>query len=259
MGGTSKSFNSVNLIGCRVAGKPVYTPAYMPANGGDMVRQKLTFTVYQNLRNDKTSKFKITVWGKLADICARSCGTGKELNISGRLNSFQGKVPMPGQVDGQPVQWVCDAAGNPITVEKVGVTVENIIFGADSDKLVAEEIQSGQRPQFWNVVGHADNIQWKTICQQRNATNYVNGNSAFGYAIVRMPHQGTVVDPNTQGAAAANTQAAPGFQGVAQTAPTQAAPAQQVVVNGQNMGYPVAPATQAPAQTAPAGGNSFAM
>lgn len=262
MSGSSKSFNNINLYACRVGSAPEYTPPYLQNGTGKQIRQMCTISVCQNL-GDKESWFRITGWGKMADIMARSCAPGKELDIVGRVHSYKGRIAMP-RVQGQQVQFYAGADGQPLTTDKIGIVIEHIKFGADSDKQLAFEIQQGMRPALWNVTGHPDNVQWKTICQQRNSTQYVQGNTHFGYAVVRQPN-GQIIDPatlaNNNGnaattgtAVAAATNAPAGFGGVAaQTGAPAGQAGAPVEVHGQNMGYAMPAGQAAPAQNAPAG------
>ncbi len=246
MSGASTSLNTVTFVAARVAGAPTYTPQHVPV-GGDVNkpnRAMCTFKVFQNI-NGKPSKFAITAFGKMADVIARSAATGKELTLFCECHSYQGKIPVPNQAPGGALNFITGQDGQAILVEKTGFILRRIHFGADSDKTVQTEIQNGQRPALWNVAGHADNLAWKTVCQQRNAIEYRADMTNFGYAIVRTPN-GQIVASNT--APAATTA---GFQGTAQYATGPAAPGTPVVVNGANMGY------QAPAAAAPGGG--FAM
>lgn len=247
------SICKVNFTGVRAAGNPVYVPAYIQNGTGKQIRQMATVNVYHNTGQKTDSKFKLTGWGKMADIMARSITGGKKLTVWCTANTFRGQVPTPGLQPGQPLTFVTGADGQPITVEKIGFTIEDIDFGVDSAKTITEEIQAGIRPAFWSTLGHADNVAWLALCKQRNDAQYIQGNAKFGYADVRMPN-GTVIDPATivsnrqaaanpavnTGTAAVNT---PGFQGVDPNSG-------QVVVNNQNMGYPAnggQPAVNAPA------------
>lgn len=250
MSGASTSLNNVTFVAARVAGAPTYTPQHVPA-GGDVNkpnRAMCTFKVFQNI-NGKPSKFAITAFGKMADVIARSAATGKELTLFCECHSYQGKIPVPNLAPGAPLSFITGQDGQAILVEKTGFILRRIHFGADSDKTVQTEIQRGERPALWNVAGHADNLAWKTLCQQRNAIEYRADMTNFGYAIVRTP--------NGQIAVNAPVAAAPvaGFQGTAQYAAPVAAP---VIVNGANMGYqapPVAPVAPVPAVQ----GGGFAM
>lgn len=273
MSGNSTSFNSATMVGCRVAGPADYTPAYIRATDGKQMRQMATFNVYQNLKNGK-SKFRITAFGKMADVIAKSCPAGKELTLECEFHSFAGRVPVPGTgANGVPLQFVTGQDGQPITIEKTGFTIQKIHFGADSAKQIAYEIQNGMRPAGWAVAGSPDAVAWDQEKARRNNLVFRPGKTGFGYARVIQPN-GQIIDPATLaynngnantyqaptvnvGTAQTNTpvgNGTPGFGGVATP---------QVQVNGQNMGYPVGNGQPTPAQyqqTAPvAGGSSFAM
>lgn len=250
MSGASTSINTVTLVAARVAGAPTYTPEHIPVGGSADKPQRAmsTFKVFQNI-NGKASKFAITAFGKMADVIARSAATGKELTLICEVHSYEGKVPEPNQNQGAPVRFICGADGQPLLVEKTGFILRRIHFGADSDKTVQTEIQAGQRPALWNVAGHQDNLNWKSICAQRNATVFRPGMTHFGYAIVKNPH-GQIVTrqenaPVNNGGYVAKPAA--GFQGTAQYSQAP------VYVQGQNMGY------QMPAQQPAATGGGFAM
>lgn len=254
MSGASTSLNNVTFVAARVAGAPSYTPQYVPA-GGDVNkpnRAMCTFKVFQNI-NGKPSKFAITAFGKMADVIARSAATGKELTLFCECHSYQGKIPVPNTAPGAPLNFITGQDGQAILVEKTGFILRRIHFGADSDKTVQTEIQNGQRPALWNVAGHADNLAWKTVCQQRNALEYRADMTNFGYAIVRQPN-GQIVS------AAVNVSTpAAGFQGTAQYNAAPVVPAAPVNVNGVNMGYQTPAVAPVAPVTAPVASGGFAM
>jgi len=187
---------TANLIGVRVAGSPTYTPAHINA-AGKTIRQMATFSVYANGKGESDAdKFKITAWGRMADSVAKSCAKGKKLTLVCSINTFRGRVPYPNANPGAPVQYVMDAQGQPLLINKTGFTIEEIDYGVDSADLIVSEIRMGCRGQYWNVVGHNDEAAWKATCKQRNELEYVIGATHFGYAVVQTP-TGTIIDWKT--------------------------------------------------------------
>jgi len=264
------SYNHVSFIGARVAGAPTYTPAHVGADGKN-IRQMCTFSIYQNI-NGKPSRFRVTAWGKMADVVARSCAAGKELMIEAETHSYKGKIPVPNQAQGAPLTFVLDGQNQPIMVEKTGFVLRKLLFGNDSNKQIAFEIQNGMRPPLWNVNGNPDEVAWKNVCNQRNACQFTPGQTQFGYAQVRLP-VGQLVDPAVFNKPAAGAYTAPVNTGTAQTNGFQgvtAAPAKlynaqgaeidvqgnPVIVNGAQMGFA---APLKPAETVVAAGTGFSM
>lgn len=265
MSGSSMSYNHVSFIGARVAGAPTYTPAHIGAQGKP-VRQMATINVYQNI-NGKPSKFRLTAWGKMADVVARSCAAGKELMIEAEAHSYKGKIPVPNQAQGAPLTFVLGADNQPIMIEKTGFVLRRILFGADSDKQVAYEIQNGMRPPLWNVSGHPDQAAWKNVCNQRNAVQFTPGQTQFGYAQIRLP-AGQLVDPATFNKPAADGTSVVGTAQYVAPGPVQAngfqgvqamnADGTPVIVNGAQMGY-AAPIDPVQGNTQVVAGNGFKM
>jgi len=239
MSGSSTGFNVVTIVGARVAGTPVYTPSNIPAGKQEPVRAMCNFTVYQNLNDNKPSRFRITAWGKLADVVAKSCAPGKELTLMCEINSYKGKIPVPGLQPGQPVQYITGPEGVPLLIEKVGFTLRRIQFGADSNKQIAAEIQRGERRPFWNVEGHPDNIAWKETCNMRNSIQYTPGMTKFGYAEIKQPN-GQIIQTQqptnnyTAQPATSYPQATQGFTGVT---PIQGTPVQQPAMQQTTPGF----------------------
>lgn len=268
---TAKNGNGANtatLIGCRIAGAPTYAPAHIN-QGGKQISAQCTFNVFQNIRG-KRMVFNITAWGKMADSIARGGATGKEVTIIASLNSYKGRVWLPTQQGMQP-QFVTLPDGSPMQIDKIGFTIENLSWGADSAKTIQEEIMTGLRPQGWNDPTQAGHAQWQQECARRNAIQFQPGMEFFGYAKVRQV-QGQIVANNvaTQGQPQAGTatqyQANPNAVAGAMPAQPQGAgyqqnagggnqagwsgqtqPQGQVQVNGVNMGYAM-PQNQAPVQ-----------
>ena len=235
------------LIGVRVAAAPVYTPAYMPVGGTKPIRQMATVSVIQNVGEQKNT-YKLTAWGGMADVIAKSCAPGKDITVKCTVDTFKGRIPVP-SAPGVPVSYIMDASGQFLTTTKTGFTIQNIHFGIDSENQLIKEIQEGIRPQFWNVIGHADYARWKQMKDARNAMKFQAGATKFGYADVRQPN-GQLVDPATAfnqynvGTAVVNQYAgnpnavSSGFAGVAAPPVMPVAGAgQPVVIHGQNMGY----------------------
>jgi single-stranded DNA-binding protein len=229
-----KSFNTVTLVSARVAGQPTYTPSYMKAGVEKPISAKCDVNVYQNIMGKK-HMFKVTGWGKMADVMARSLSTGKELTIVGRLDSFQGHVWNAPDGTGNR-SFKTNPDGTAIMVTKIGITIEKLDLGVDSAKNVIEEINAGKRPLHFAVPGHAEKLQWEQMCAQKNAEQYVAGAVVFGYAKVwTIP--GTTPVNNT---VANNVGTAQFTANVNSQVVNPANPAPpQVQVNGQNMGYAV--------------------
>jgi hypothetical protein len=279
------------ILNCRVAGAPNYYPAYIPQNGNKPVRQRCEVAVYEN-DGDKTNTFRVTAFGKMADIVARSCGTGKQLGLALKTHTFDGKVALPGGQPGTPPNFVIGQDGQPITIKKTGHIIMDISFGADSEKQEVSEIKGGFRPAMWNVKGHPDHQTWKDICAQRNSIEYQPGMTSFGYANVLKPNGQVISSQQLQGMNqqyAGNPQAVGnGFAGMNQQngygpaqRPVQQTPPQQnswgqqpsanpVFLHGQNVGFApnnATPANQqggynpgpAPAQSPQQGGYNQTM
>lgn len=261
--------NGVQLMGCRIAGPGDYMPAYTRNNDGKLVQSKCKFAVYQNVRGKKL-KFEITAWGKLADAIAKYGATGKKVTIFGEMNPYKGRVWMQ-TAPGQQRQCYTDAAGNPIYVDKMGITIKSMNLGSDSAKTISEEIANGMRPQGWNDASTPGKQQWLQICAQRKAMQFNPGDTHFGYARVTLPNNGTVVAGNAannaqQGGYGQTGQAQPqqnwqnnvqqqqvanpanngGYAPNQPVQPQQNNGGQPVYVNGQNMGNQM-PQNQAPA------------
>ncbi len=241
---SKNSANIVVLAGCRFAGSPSYVPSYVKAGETKPVSAKAEFNVYQN-KGDKKMKFKITAWGKMADSIARGGAPGKEICIFAEVQSFEAKVWMP-QPDGSS-QFITKADGTPLTTVKVGFTIQDIVWGGDSAKLIADEIQVGARPPMWNQPGSPDHATWRQTLATRNGGQFQVGMTQFGYAKVNVQNvpQGAQIVVGQVANNAVQYQANPGM--VQNTLPIQPAvqPAvnPQVQVNGTNMGYAM-PATQ---------------
>lgn len=186
MAGTSQGFAKVTLAGARVASMPTYYPAY--SKNGQTIPSKLKVRVCINTRRGDEHYLDMTMWAKYADSGAKALSQGKEVNIAGTLRSYQGKVWIknPADPNGRRIA-AQDAAGNVIMITKTEIRVDDMKFGADSEKTIVGEIQAGKRPQYWNVAGHPDVETWLTACKINNAKNEFeikNGIEMFGYARV---------------------------------------------------------------------------
>lgn len=182
---------SSQFMGARVAGRDG-TPSvtYIPAHtkNGKPINQRCIIPVYINSNKGtdrdgtpgRSDRFRLVAWGKLADICARSLPKGKALDCVCTPHSYEGRI-----YDAQGNMRV-DNTGQPITVERVGFTIEKIVFGEESIKEIAQEIATGKRPQNWNIPNHSDYQTWISILQTRQNTQYTGG-ATFGFARVIVP------------------------------------------------------------------------
>lgn len=177
MAGTSRGKASASLVGLRVGKNGVtYIPGYNKS--GQAISALARISAFCNGKNERHDVFALTAWGKLADICAKSLNAGKEFHCDARPESYEGRV-----FDGQG-NVVTKTDGTPLTVRKVSFRITEIIFGAESNKTVSDEIAAGKRPEDWNVEGSDGQKLWKGILDARNKLAY-NGGESYGYATVR--------------------------------------------------------------------------
>ena len=180
-----------SFMGARVAGLPGVPPlTYIQAHvkNGKNINQRCIIPVYINSNKGtnrdgtpgRSDRFRLVAWGKLADICARSLSKGKALDCICSPHSYEGRI-----YDAQGNMRV-DNTGQPITVERVGFTIEKIVFGEDSQKEIDLEVQEGRRPVSWNIPNHPDSALWSKMLQDRQNLQFVGG-TAFGFARVIVP------------------------------------------------------------------------
>ena len=240
MSGSARSLQMSFFSGLRVASTS-YTPAH--SKNGKNISAKLVVNAFMNIASKanagegRNEAVPFTVWGKLADICAKSMSPGKEFNCFAQLHVYNGRVFMPSTVPGQPGQQITAADGTPVLTKKFSYTISMLTFGEESNKHILNEIQVGVRPADWNVAGSPGNAQWKAILQSRQAIQFDPNSPTFGYARVYMAqgagigayiqNQTPTVAPTTMGApvntAAAVTATFAGVQPAGTVAP--AAPA----------------------------------
>jgi hypothetical protein len=82
-----------------------------------------------------------------------------------------------------------DAAGQPRLEWKVGFTVDQILMAEESQEFIDMEIQSGLRPQFWNVKNHQHYEAYGKILKDKAAMplQFNPQNPKFGHAEVYLP------------------------------------------------------------------------
>jgi len=237
------------FAGVRVAGELTYIPAHI--KNGKKINARCLIPVYRNSNKGtnaktgekgRTDSFKLVAWGKLADTCCRSLPQGKAIDAFAEPQSFKGSLF---NADGS---LRVDASGVAIETTKVSFTILNIVFGEESNKRIAEEIQLGRRPQFWNVPNHADYQLWTQMLQAKQQLVWDGQDPKFGYARVVVPSgQGIQLDFSQPAApAAAPVQATlPGMVAhVANTTPAAVNP---------NVVAPVAAPVAAPVTTVATG------
>ena len=191
MPGSARSLDISCFSGLRV-GWTIYTPAH--SKNGKNINAKLDIYAYKNTGRtnaDGTKKDNIaipfTVWGKMADICARSMSEGKEFNCHARLDLYRGRTFYPSAVEGQPGEQVFDKTGQPLMSKKFSFGILNLTFGEESDNHIQMEIDNKFRPFDWNVKGSAGEAAWKQTLDLRKNAQYQPGMVQFGWAKVRQP------------------------------------------------------------------------
>lgn len=263
------SFMGARVAG--IAGTPPLTYVQAHVKNGKNVNQRCIIPIYINSNKGtnrdgtpgRSDRFRLVAWGKLADICARSLSKGKALDCVYSPHSYEGRI-----YDAQGNMRV-DNVGQPITVERVGFTIEKIVFGEDSQKEIDLEVQEGRRPVSWNVPNHPDNALWSKMLQDRQNLQFTGG-SVFGFARVIIPSGPgitlTTGQPIGTPIAQANTYVPNQSQGQGQTTadPNQLVQLIQQVLNSQTgaqfttaTGYNTAPTPQNVPPTIPGQQQAF--
>lgn len=209
------SENSISLFNVRVSSQTTFIPAHF--KNGKRVQARIIIPVMTNSHRGtdqrtgeagRKDNFKLILWGQRALTAAKSCSIGKELDVIGELNSYRAPVY---NADGS---LRLDNTGKSIEITKYSVRVNRIIFGDESPKFIANEIQSGKRPADYNIAGSAGYNAWMAQLTARKALKYTGLGDTYGYARVSVPagvqldlSDGTGQTQNlpNQVAAAANT------------------------------------------------------
>lgn len=237
MAGSKNGFVKTTMVGCRIGAtekNPMrYTPAHRKADGS-LVSARLEVPVFVNEYGAKEpDAYKLIAWGGRADMFAKSLSKGKEMNFFLTSKSyFRNVYNNQNQIALQP-----DGA-TPITVRQLSFTIRDFTWGADSEAQVASEIAANIRSIGWNDPANPAYQAWMDKLTARK-TLYYNGETTYGYAVVRpIPAGSTVLlgDQSAIGRRAAAA-AAPGtpalVEQVAQTLdPVTGFPKAQTVAAG---------------------------
>jgi len=189
---------SSDFFGLRVASCN-YFPAH--SKNGSNVSQRCTINAFMNIASKanngegQSTVVPLTAWGKLADVCAKSMSPGKEFHCSAELKGYEARVFH----NQQPVVM---PDGTTLTTNKLGFSITKLLFGEESAKHIANEIQSGIRPADWNLAGSAGYNAWRETLKLRNTLAFDPTQPVFGYAKVILP-QGPGIGAYTPQATAA--------------------------------------------------------
>jgi len=235
MAGSARSMQTSDFFGLRVASCN-YFPAH--SKNGVNISARCTINAFLNIASranngeGQSTVVPLTAWGKLADVCAKSMSPGKEFHCSAELKGYEARVFH----NQQPVVM---PDGTTLTTNKLGFSITKLLFGEESAKHIANEIQSGVRPADYNLAGSAGFNAWRETLKKRNLLTFDPTQPVFGYAKVILP-QGPGI-----GAYTAQTTPAVGTAFVA----PQATAVEAAVVNAAMNPAAVSTALFAPAET----------
>jgi len=183
MPGSARSLQNSFFGGLRVA-STTYFPAH--SKNGVNVSQRCTINAFMNIASranngeGRNDVIQLTAWGKLGDVCAKSMSPGKEFHCGAKLKTYEARVFHNDQPITAP-------DGTLIMVRKVGFSITELIFGEESAKHIANEIQSGIRPADWNMAGSPGYGAWRETLKRRNTLVFDATLPVFGYAKVILP------------------------------------------------------------------------
>lgn len=183
----------MHLIGCRVGGTIDLVLPYFDATG-KFIDAKAIVSAYINGKRRRDGSegrrdlYRVTAWGPLAWTLALTAAPGKELHIFGEPRMYKGRAF---DTNRNVVMW----EGQPLMINKFGITVEDIRFGADSANQIQKEIgiyqtnpqDLGGRPPHWNVPGSQDEQIFKARCRERLALQWDGQSQNFGFARIISP------------------------------------------------------------------------
>ena len=170
----------MTVLGARVAttekNKMKYYPAYKNAKGAE-VSNRLTVPILVNERGQETPfNMIITVWGKLADVCAKSLSPGREVHMILTPKQYASTYKQNGDT--------VIVNNKPLTITNTNYTVKEIKFGAESASHIASEIKKKYRGEDWFKPGHDDNTALNERRNKINALVYTPGSTTLGYAVI---------------------------------------------------------------------------
>lgn len=234
MAGSARSMQNSDFFGLRVASCN-YFPAH--SKNGVNISARCTINAFMNIASranngeGQSTVIPLTAWGKLADVCAKSMSPGKEFHCAADLKGYEARVFH----NQQPVVL---ADGTTLTTNKLGFSITKLLFGEESAKHIANEIQSGIRPPDWNQAGSAGSNAWRETLLKRNALAFDPTQPVFGYAKVILPQGPGIGAYTPQAAPAAAFVASPA--GAVEAAVVAAAGNPAAV--GATLFQPIAPA-----------------
>lgn len=178
MAGTSIGMGTIMLVGMRVSVPPTFIPGYTKPDGKE-INPCLKVRAYVNRKNGRSDIYDVRMWGNLAITGAKSLSVGKEFHARLRPESYEGRVWKD-----KGATLLTNSDGTDVKVLKHSFVVEDIVFGAESNKHITEEIAAGKRPANWNDGGEGSKA-YKAVLIARKEFKYDGTSKTFGYAKVQ--------------------------------------------------------------------------
>jgi hypothetical protein len=246
MGGSNRGFIKSVIGGIRVGGDyeknavtfyPEHSKNGKNVSARCVVRGCINIPGYGDAPDMQVWK-QFTFWRNQAYVAARSMSPGKEFTvISCEERPYMGQAYYYDPVTKKNMKvmiTLADGVSIDLKVEKIGYSVREYVFGAESAKFIAQDIAAGNRSPGWDQEGTPANLAWKACLKARNELQYVPGMKRFGFANV-VTEEGPGIGPydytkdaqqrrNTANTPGAATMAAAGFS---------AAPSMPATLEGQ--------------------------
>lgn len=160
-----------------VSGRLFFTPSRMSGSGDNKIPCRVVFHIHSsvvpstringrflNIFEQPSKRFRIVVYGKLAEACCVGLSQGRMVDIGYRLPRL---FPLP-------LNGLTEAA----------IVANNVIFGEETPRQIHSEIEHGIRPKHWNCTDHDDYVFWSMVIESRESIKLDLRKNMFGFAYI---------------------------------------------------------------------------
>jgi len=182
MAGSDRSIAVASLMGMRVA-SCTYIPAH--SKNGQNISAHLLINAFGNFprrgKEGKAGLFELTLWGKAADVGAKTMSKGKEFNVVAQIDSYQKAVRYNGNV-------LVDDKGQAVVMNKISFNITELNLGADSNETIILDMKNNLRKLGWSLPGTPEYQQYQAVKKARMSVVFDPRKPTYGHAKVWLPN-----------------------------------------------------------------------